>query len=79
MLDKSILDKGNVISFPNSPQTEPEFRSRSKCHKAAVKIRTDEAPVTLVFNKIESLDVVINQLLKLREVMGGNRDARSIS
>ena len=43
------------------------------------KMEVHEAPVTLVFNKIESLDVMINQLLKLREVMGGNLDARSIS
>jgi len=31
----------------------------------------DVAPVTLGFNKVESLDVVINQLLKLRGVMSG--------
>ncbi|WP_342442917.1 hypothetical protein MHB65_07165 [Lysinibacillus sp. FSL K6-0075] len=43
------------------------------------KVKIDEAPVTFIFNQVESLDVVINQLLKLREVMGGNRDARSIS
>ncbi|MFJ7951512.1 hypothetical protein ACIQZG_08290 [Lysinibacillus sp. NPDC096418] len=36
------------------------------------KIRIGNAPITLVFNKIESLDVVINQLLKLRGKMGGN-------
>lgn len=30
----------------------------------------DGAPVTLIFNKIESLDAVIYQLQKLREVMG---------
>lgn len=30
-----------------------------------------EAPVTLVFNKIESLDAVIYQLQRLRDVMGG--------
>ncbi|MFJ3389949.1 MULTISPECIES: hypothetical protein [unclassified Lysinibacillus] len=41
------------------------------------KIKTDEmlnltdAPVTLGFNKVESLDVVINQLLKLRYIMSG--------
>ena len=29
-----------------------------------------EAPVTLIFNKIESLDAVIYQLQKLREIMG---------
>lgn len=29
----------------------------------------NEAPVTLGFNKVESLDVVINQLLKLRSIM----------
>lgn len=43
------------------------------------KVKMDEAPVTLIFNQIESLEVVINQLLKLHEVMGGKRDARSIS
>lgn len=31
----------------------------------------NDAPVTLGFNKIESLDVVINQLLKLRNIMSG--------
>ncbi|MGE7020399.1 hypothetical protein [Solibacillus cecembensis] len=36
------------------------------------KMKVDEAPIALVFNKIESLDVVINQLLKLRGIMGGN-------
>ena len=35
-------------------------------------IKIDEAPVSLVFNNIESLDTVINQLLKLRKTMGGN-------
>ncbi|MEA0563491.1 hypothetical protein [Lysinibacillus irui] len=43
------------------------------------KVKMDEAPVTLIFNQIESIDVLINQLSKLREVMGGKRDARSIS
>jgi len=43
------------------------------------KVKMDDAPVTLIFNQVESLDVVINQLLKLRVIMGGNRDARSIS
>lgn len=43
------------------------------------KVKMDEAPVTLIFNQVESLDVVINQLQKLRVVMGGNRDARSVS
>lgn len=43
------------------------------------KVRMYEAPVTFIFNQVESLDVVINQLLKLREFMGGKRDARSIS
>ena len=28
-----------------------------------------EAPVTFIFNKIESLDAVIYQLQKLREIM----------
>ncbi|MFJ7407547.1 MULTISPECIES: hypothetical protein [unclassified Lysinibacillus] len=43
------------------------------------KVKMDEAPVTFIFNQVESLDVVINQLLKLREVMGGKQDAKSIS
>lgn len=42
-------------------------------------VKMDDAQVTFIFNQVESLDVVINQLLKLREVMGGNLDARSIS
>lgn len=29
----------------------------------------NDAPVTLAFNKVESLDVVINQLSKLRSIM----------
>lgn len=28
------------------------------------KMKSDEAPITLIFNKVESLDVMINQLLK---------------
>ncbi|MFF2796048.1 hypothetical protein [Lysinibacillus xylanilyticus] len=43
------------------------------------KVKMDEAPVTFIFNQVESLDVVINQLQKLHVVMGGNRDPRSIS
>lgn len=35
-------------------------------------LKVDEDPIALVFNKIESLNVVINQLLKLRGIMGGN-------
>lgn len=35
-------------------------------------IKIDEAPVSLVFNTVESLDIVISQLLKLRKSMGGN-------
>lgn len=31
----------------------------------------DQAPVTLIFNKIESLDVVIYQLQRLWDVMSG--------
>lgn len=30
-----------------------------------------ESPVTFIFNKIESLDVVIFQLQRLRDIMGG--------
>jgi hypothetical protein len=48
------------------------------------EIKTDEllnlndAPVTLGFNKVESLDVVINQLIKLRNIITGeNEDERS--
>lgn len=33
------------------------------------KIGIDDAPVTFIFNKIESLDVVIYQLQKLRDKM----------
>lgn len=36
------------------------------------EMKIDNAPIALVFNEIESLDVVINQLLKLRGIMGGN-------
>lgn len=32
-------------------------------------INIDDAPVTLIFNKIESLDAVIYQLEKLRDIM----------
>lgn len=32
----------------------------------------DEAPVTFIFNKIESLDAVIYQLQKLKDIMGGD-------
>lgn len=35
------------------------------------KMKIDEAPVTLIFNKVESLDVVIYQLKKLRDLMSG--------
>lgn len=35
------------------------------------KVKIDGAPVTFIFNQIESLDVVISQFKKLREVMGG--------
>lgn len=34
------------------------------------KMKIDEAPVTLIFNKIESLDAVIMQLQRLRDIMG---------
>ncbi len=34
------------------------------------KLEIDRAPVTLIFNKIESLDAVIYQLKKLRDIMG---------
>ena len=43
------------------------------------KVKMNEAQITFIFNQVESLDVVINQLQKLRVVMGGYRDARSIS
>ncbi|MGE7951959.1 hypothetical protein [Lysinibacillus xylanilyticus] len=32
----------------------------------------DDAPVTFIFNKIESLDAVISQLQKLKDIMGGD-------
>lgn len=35
------------------------------------KMEIGGAPVTLVFNKIESLDAVIYQLQKLRDIMSG--------
>lgn len=35
------------------------------------KVKIDDAPVTFIFNQVESLDVVISQFKKLREVMGG--------
>lgn len=60
-------------------EVEPSLIGQNKHIGNNEKMKSDEAPVTIVFNKIESLDVMINQLLKLREVMGGNRDARSIS
>lgn len=34
------------------------------------KMAIDDAPVTFVFNKIESLDAVIKQLQRLRDIMG---------
>lgn len=34
-------------------------------------VEIDEAPVTFIFNKIESLDAVIFQLQKLRDIMSG--------
>lgn len=34
-------------------------------------LNLNEAPVTLGFNKVESLDIVIEQLLKLRHIMSG--------
>lgn len=33
-------------------------------------MKVGESPVTLIFNKIESLDAVIYQLGKLRDIMG---------
>lgn len=60
-------------------EVEPSLIGQRKHIGNNEKMKSDEAPVTLVFDKIESLDVMINQLLKLREVMGGNQDARSIS
>ncbi|MGE7915115.1 hypothetical protein [Lysinibacillus xylanilyticus] len=32
----------------------------------------DDAPVTFIFNKIESIDAVIFQLQKLKDIMGGD-------
>lgn len=34
-------------------------------------LKIDEAPVTFIFNKVESLDAVIFQLQKLRDIMSG--------
>lgn len=34
-------------------------------------LNLNDAPVTLGFNKVESLDIVIEQLLKLRHIMSG--------
>lgn len=35
------------------------------------EMKIDDAPVTFVFNKVESLDAVIYQLQKLRDIMSG--------
>lgn len=34
------------------------------------KMEIEDAPVTFIFNKIESLDAVIFQLQRLRDIMG---------
>lgn len=39
--------------------------------EATKMLNLNEAPVTLGFNKVESLDIVIEQLLKLRHIMSG--------
>lgn len=56
-----------VIQFLKMEQS---LMDHSKSANEIIKI--NEAPVSLVFNNVESLDVVINQLLKLRKTMGGN-------
>lgn len=62
------------ISYPGVIQflqKEQSLMNQSMNRSANEKIKIDEAPVSLVFNNIESLDIVINQLLKLRKAMGG--------
>lgn len=58
----------SVIQFT---QNEQSLIDDVSCSVSNEKIRVDEAPVSLVFNNIECLDVVITQLLKLRKAMGG--------
>lgn len=54
-----------VIQFT---EIEPRpIGEESKIDK--MKMDIDEAPVSLVFNKIESLDAVIKQLQRLRDIM----------
>lgn len=51
-------------------QTEPRtIGSESPIGKK--KMSVGSAPVTLVFNKVESLDAVIYQLQKLKDIMEG--------
>ena len=38
------------------------------------KLSLYDAPVTFGFNKVESLDVVINQLIKLRNIITGEEE-----
>lgn len=40
-----------------------------KINKGKNTMDINEAPVTLIFNKVESLDVVIYQLQRLKEIM----------
>ena len=37
-------------------------------------IKVNEAPVSFIFNKLESLDAVIFQLQKLRDIMGNGNN-----
>lgn len=37
-------------------------------------LRINDAPVSFIFNKIESLDAVIYQLQKLRDIMGNGNN-----
>ena len=47
-----------------------KFTTDKKEKEMEMEMEIEEAPVTLIFNKIESLDAVIYQLQKLREIMG---------
>ncbi|MGE7976963.1 hypothetical protein [Psychrobacillus sp. NPDC093200] len=63
--NKSITESG-VVQF-----TEIEPRPIGENFKTDIKgIGINDAPVTFIFNKIESLDAVIYQLQKLRDIMG---------
>ena len=52
-------------------QKEQSLTDQSMSVGADEIIKIDEAPVSVVFNNVRSLDTVIDQLLKLRNTMGG--------